>query len=59
MKIKLAINNYETSNIEIYNLYFDNEEEFKKFDIEEYITENLNFSLSNIEYFIFNNIIEK
>ena len=59
MKIKLAINNYETSNIEIYNLYFDNEEEFKKFDIEEYIAENLNFSLSNIEYFIFNNIIEK
>ena len=59
MKIKLAINNYETSNIEIYNLYFDNQEEFKKFDIEGYITENLNFSLSNIEYFIFNNIIEK
>ena len=29
MKIKLAINNYETGNIEIYYLYFHNKEESK------------------------------
>ena len=52
---RLAINNYETSSINIFDIPKDvNIKDSEQ--LESYITERLNFSLSNIDYFIFTRI---
>lgn len=54
---RLAINNYETSNINIFDIPKDvNIKDSEQ--LESYITERLNFSLSNIDYFIFTRIVQ-
>ena len=53
----LAINNYETSSINIFDIPKDvNIKDSEQ--LESYITERLNFSLSNIDYFIFTRIVQ-
>ena len=60
MKINIAINNYETECIDIHSV---NSKDIPPFEIsnngldfESYIVEKLGYSLSNIEWFIFDEI---
>ena len=49
--MKISINNYENSSIDLYTIPENTE------DIELYICEELGYSLSNIEWFVYKNII--
>ena len=60
MKINIAVNNYETKTLDIHsvdttNISFDLIGDNGR-DYESYIVEKLGYSLSNIEWFIFDEI---
>tara|TARA_Y100001938_G_C8066270_1_gene420353 strand:+ start:1094 stop:1279 length:186 start_codon:yes stop_codon:yes gene_type:complete len=55
--MKFSVNDYESGTLNIYEL---NGEQFEKsdFDVENYISTVLGYSLSNIEWFVFKQIEE-
>ena len=55
--MKVAINNYEDSTLNLYE-FKGKKFETPDFDIEGYISDILGYSLSNIEWFVFKEIIE-